>query len=137
MIFRSSEHEEFYEENIKKCRYTDEEHRALIYTLGITEDCRNNINRIYDFESGMLKPDSIYEDWVTGTDSRVMRLAFNLYNGGVPTAFKLGGSEETDELYRNSVSAIFSYGNVGRYLIEAISIRYEIPLLEREESLYR
>lgn len=31
-----------------------------------------------------INPESLRADWVTGTDRRAMRLAFNLYTGNVP-----------------------------------------------------
>ena len=49
IIFKSREHEKFYEEYLKKCRYQDVYHRALVYCLGIDRDTRNNVNKIYNF----------------------------------------------------------------------------------------
>ena len=40
ITFKSREHEKFYEEYLKKCRYQDIYHRALVYCLGIDRDTR-------------------------------------------------------------------------------------------------
>ena len=49
ITFKSREHEKFYEEYLKKCRYQDVYHRALVYCLDIDRDTRNNVNKIYNF----------------------------------------------------------------------------------------
>jgi hypothetical protein len=41
--FLNSEHKEFYETNIKRVKYEDTYHRAIIYLLGISSDLRNNL----------------------------------------------------------------------------------------------
>ena len=55
ITFKSREHEKFYEEYLKKCRYQDVYHRALVYCLGIDRDTRNNVNKIYNFKTGCVK----------------------------------------------------------------------------------
>ena len=55
ITFKSAAHKNFYLEYLPKCRYQDVYHRALIYCLGIDEDTRNHVNRIYDFKSGCVK----------------------------------------------------------------------------------
>ncbi|OAD87848.1 hypothetical protein HMPREF2738_02158 [Clostridiales bacterium KLE1615] len=35
----------------------DEYHKALCYCLGISNDTRRNINRIYDFKTSCVKPE--------------------------------------------------------------------------------
>ncbi|MCI8751738.1 MAG: hypothetical protein HFH66_10305, partial [Lachnospiraceae bacterium] len=37
MVFADEEHEKFYYEKLKKARYQDCYHKALIYILGISE----------------------------------------------------------------------------------------------------
>lgn len=80
--FRNQEHEEFYIENLMRCRYQDACHKALIYCLGISCDTRRNIERIYDFKTGDIKPKCLQEGWQTSGSLRVVRLAFNLYCNG-------------------------------------------------------
>lgn len=50
--FKDNEHEAFYEENLAKCKIQDCYHKALVYCLGIGNDTRRNLNRIYDFRTG-------------------------------------------------------------------------------------
>ena len=38
ITFKSKEHEKFYMEYLKKCRYQDVYHQALVYYLGIDRD---------------------------------------------------------------------------------------------------
>ena len=45
ITFKSREHEKFYEEYLKKCRYQDVYHQALVYCLGIDRDTRNNVDK--------------------------------------------------------------------------------------------
>ena len=49
ITFKSKEHEKFYMEYLKKCRYQDVYHQALVYCLGIDRDTRENVNKIYNF----------------------------------------------------------------------------------------
>ncbi len=115
IIFAGTAHREFIEKYFAKCKVKDCWHRALIYTLGLTEDIRNHINEVYDFEDDRIKSKSLHAGWVTGTDARVMRLAFNLFTDGIPE----DGNEE-----RYAVSSIFGY-MPSRYLCQAIMLRYE------------
>lgn len=55
IIFISDAHEKFYYEKLKEVRYQDAYHKALCYCLGISDDTRRNIKRIYDFKTGCVK----------------------------------------------------------------------------------
>ena len=50
-----SVHEKFYYEKLKQVRYQDVYHKALCYCLGISDDTRKNVNRIYEFRIRMCK----------------------------------------------------------------------------------
>ena len=54
ITFKSKEHEKFYEEYLEKCRYQDVYHQALVYCLGIDRDTRENVNKIYNFKTGIV-----------------------------------------------------------------------------------
>ena len=92
IIFISKAHEDFYYEHLKKVRYQDAYHKALIYCLGICNDTRQNVNRIYDFKTGFVKPECLQEGWQTSGSARVTRMAFNLYCNGMPSV-----SDDMDE----------------------------------------
>lgn len=124
IIFADEKHREFFEEQITKVRCQDCYHIALVYTLGISEDTRRNFSRIYDIKTGLINPDCIHDGWITSGSARIVRLAFNLYNDGEPTAFNIEDPEEKyNECSRYSVSYIFSYGNFP-YFMQAIKLRY-------------
>ena len=79
IIFKSREHEKFYEEYLEKCRYQDVYHQALVYCLGIDRDTRENVNKIYNFKTGCVKTECLQEGWQTSGSLRIVRMAFNLY----------------------------------------------------------
>ena len=130
--FRNEEHQEFYNEKMKEVRYRDCYHEALIYTLGICADTRQQFERIYDLKSGLIKPKCLHEGWQTGSSLKVVRLAFNLYTDVTPTKDLY---RKKDEMLREcneySVSNIFC-SNVAPYFWQAIQIRY--PEYCKEES---
>ena len=93
ITFKSKEHGKFYEEYLKKCRYQDVYHRALVYCLGIDRDTRNNVNKIYNFKTGCVKTECLQEGWQTSGSLRIVRMAFNLYCNGTPSV----GDYEAEE----------------------------------------
>lgn len=111
LTFASAEHKRFYAEQLSKCQCKDCYHRALIYTLGISEDIRNHFKQVFDVATDRIKLDAIRQGWVTGTDTRIIKLAFNLYNDGnkcdVSDAFRF-------------------YDDVSEYLLQGIALRYEV-----------
>ncbi len=108
--FCSAEHEEFYYKQLAKCRYNDSYHQALIYALGITENIRNNFGKVYDIEEDEIKPRFKNREWLTGTDKRTLKLAFNLFNDG----------------NKCDISDAFSYSGMSLYYLQAIALRYEV-----------
>ena len=94
ITFKSKEHEKFYMEYLKKCRYQDVYHQALVYCLGIDRDTRENVNKIYNFKTGCVKTESLQEGWQTSGSLRIVRMAFNLYCNGTPS---VGDYEAEDE----------------------------------------
>ncbi|WP_369871159.1 DUF6075 family protein [Blautia producta] len=123
IIFKDQEHEKFFYYNLQRCRYQDEYHQALMYCLGISGDTRKNINRIYDFRSGDLKPKCLQEGWITSGSAKVIRLGFNLYNGGTPSIYDFEGDDQLRECRRYTADDLFCCG-YARYFWEAIKIRY-------------
>lgn len=77
MEFVNDQHEQFFEAHTAT---TDEnEKKALIYTLGIDDDCRSHFNRLYDTNTNCIRPEGLREGWQTGASRRITRLAFNLF----------------------------------------------------------
>ena len=130
MKFISQEQKKFYQECIARTDDFNQDvyHKALYYTLGLTEDCRNHMDMLYNFKTGCVQQINGNDfGWITGTDRRIIRLAYNLYNNGYPTAVDIKNADERrKEIQMYSVSEIFSY--LTPLLIEgcfeAIRIRY-------------
>ena len=124
ITFKSREHEKFYEEYLKKCRYQDVYHRALVYCLGIDRDTRNNVNKIYNFKTGCVKTECLQEGWQTSGSLRIVRMAFNLYCNGTPSVGDYEAEEDQlKECQCYTVEDLFCCG-YARYFWEAIKIRY-------------
>ena len=124
MIFISEAHEKFYYEKLKEVRYQDEYHKALCYCLGICDDTRKHIDRIYDFKTGMVKPECLHDGWQTSGSVRVVRMAFNLYCNGTPSVFDYEDAEEQiRECSQYTVEELFccSYAS---FFWQAVQIRY-------------
>ena len=113
MKFASNAHEQFYEAHTAT---TDEnEKKALIYTLGIDDDCRSHFNRLYDTNTNCIRPEGLREGWQTGASKRITRLAYNLYTweiaeGDDPAAYTpyeifFG----MDKMHKNGILLALSY----------------------------
>ena len=134
--YKNEKHENFVRECIRRAKTNEIYHVALFYTLGLSDDCQNNINSLYNFNTGCVKQIRGEEyGWVTGTDIRIIRLAYNLYNNGAPTAFEIEDAEDKcNELKNYLPTAIFGYldSEMIEYCFEAIRIRFEMV---RDDSL--
>ena len=106
-------------------RYQDVYHKALCYCLGISDDTRRNINRIYDFKTGCVKPECLHDGWQTSGSEKVVRMAFNLYCNGTPSVDdELDAEEQIDECRRYSAEDLFCCC-YAPFFWQAIQIRYE------------
>lgn len=124
IIFISDKHEKFYYEKLREVRYQDEYHKALIYCLGINDDTRRNIGRIYDFETGCVKPECLHEGWQTSGSMKVVRIAFNLYCNGMPSVDGYDNAkEQIEECKQYTVEQLF-YCAYAPYFWQAVQIRY-------------
>ncbi|CUX32852.1 DUF6075 family protein [Clostridium sp. C105KSO13] len=137
ITFKNKEHEKFYKEYLSRCRYQDVYHRALVYCLGISEDTRKNIKRIYDFRTGCVQTECLQEGWITSGSARIVRMAFNLYCNSTPS---VNDYEDAEEQLKESgcytVEDLFCCG-YARYFWEAIKIRYPEYCFYRDwEDMY-
>lgn len=124
MTFINQAHKEFYQENMQRCRYQDEYHKALIYCLGISNDTRRYVDNIYDFKTGCVKEKCLYEGWQTSGSQKVVRLAFNLYCNGMPSVYgKKKTEDKVQECQRYTVEDIFCC-EYAPYFWEAVKLRY-------------
>lgn len=125
VIFKNEEHKKFYDEYLKKCRYQDVYHKALVYCLGISPDTRANANSIYDFSSGYVKTDCLHEGWITSGSARIVRMAYNLYCNGTPSVYEYeeDSEEALCEAKRYTVEDLFCC-SYAKFFWQAIQIRY-------------
>lgn len=124
--FANVEHKNFYQEKLQQCTSQDTYTKALIYSLGIADDTRRNIDRIYDFSTGYIKPECLQEGWQTSTSAKVTRLAFNLYTDGIPTAYDESYAENRrlkNECLRYTPSELFCC-SYAPFFWQAVQIRY-------------
>lgn len=52
--FRNAAHRDFVLENLDKCKVNDCYHRAFFYVMGISEETRMNIGKMFDFKRTVL-----------------------------------------------------------------------------------
>lgn len=117
--FKDEEHKKFFKKLVAETNSDKDPYRkALFYTLGLTEETRNNINSLYDFNGNCIDFDGLHGEWQTGTSMKICRLAFNLYNG----SYGQHGDTESPEDY--TPYGLFDCGLI-EYMFEAIRIRYE------------
>ncbi|MDD3137993.1 MAG: DUF6075 family protein [Lachnospiraceae bacterium] len=122
--FASENHRDFYEEYLLQCRHQDVYHKALIYCVGISADTRNHFHSIYDIERGYVKTECLREGWITSGSSRIVRMAFNLYCNGTPSANDYEDAEEQmDEMRAYTVEDLFCC-EYASYFWQAVKIRY-------------
>lgn len=124
IAFISDEHKKFFFERLKECRTQDVYHKALCYCLGICADTRRNINSIYDFKTGCVKPECLHEGWQTSGSVKVIRMAFNLYCNSTPSVDDYKSAEEQiNECSRYTVEELFCCA-YAPYFWQAVQIRY-------------
>ena len=121
--FKDREHEIFYRNFLQNCKSKDVYHKALAYCLGINGDTRRNVERIYDFEDDFIKTECLGEGWITSGSARVVRMAFNLFCNGTPSAYALEGEEKVKECRRYTVEDLFCC-EYAVYFWEAVKVRY-------------
>lgn len=119
--FIDDDHRRFYER--QAAALTDDAyHRALIYTLGLCRDTRRRFHELYDAQKRSIIPAAVREAWQTSGSLRVTRLAFNLFNDGVPSAYQ-NDMPDFEECRRYSVSDIFC-SEFAPFFFEAVRVRY-------------
>lgn len=124
MIYSSMEHKDFFAQALRRCRYQDVYHGALVYCLGIDRDTRDHINEIYDFKTGLVKTECLHDGWQTSGSKKIVRMAYNLYNNGTPSVFDYDDLEEQlKECGRYTVEELFCCG-YAPYFWQAVKIRY-------------
>ena len=124
IIFNGKEHEKFFYWMLAKCDNFDVYHQALAYCLGISEDVRCNINLIYDFKTGCVKPECLHHGWITSGSARVVRMAFNLYCNGTPSVDDMKTSDEKLRECASYTAEDLFCCSYAAFFWEAIKLRY-------------
>ena len=126
MLFKDKDHQEFYAQNIEETNsFKDPYRKALFYTLGLTEETRRYIGRLYNYKQRCIEFDGLKDGWQTGTSMRVTRLAFNLFNG-----FNGDTCDEAiDDCDRYTPYNLFD-NCLMVYMLEAVKLLYPAYVLE-------
>mgnify|MGYP001037042982 CR=1 FL=1 len=61
--FRNAAHRDFVLENLDKCKVNDCYHRAFFYVMGISEETRMNIGKMFDFKRDCIIPEGMHGGW--------------------------------------------------------------------------
>ena len=118
--FLDKAHEKAFEKVCNQMHNLDCYHRAVAYLLSLDVVLRNHIQEVFDFEEDCIKCDSLQKDWQTGTSLKVVRLAYNLWNGCYYDNYIDDGS-----CGYYSVGEIFSAGGqYAEYYWVAIKLRF-------------
>ena len=56
--FSSKEHEKFFYQMLAKCGKHDSYYSSFFYCVGISEDTRNHVDRMFDFKESLIKPEA-------------------------------------------------------------------------------
>lgn len=109
-------HKSFYEKMIHKTGSQNDVYRkSFFYAVGLTDDTRDNIGTIYDFEGNGILVEGLNCGWQTSTSTRITQLAFNLYCNYT--------GEEDSDARDYSVENIFC-DSLREFMFEAVRLRY-------------
>lgn len=119
VLFYSEQHRNFYNRHVDGG--ADPYYRALVYLLGMTAETRSNFSRCFDAEARMIRPAALEEGWQTGGTVRIVRMAFNLWNGWC--------YESEENAQEGRTSDAFTPDNLfccefAPYFYEAVKLRY-------------
>ena len=107
--FKSMDHETRYYCIAHQMNSRGKRHKSLAYLLALNENIGANEDHLaacFDFENDVIHPEVLQEPWVTESDSRVLQLAFHLWDYDIPA----------------EVREIFSCFEEIPYLSEAVQI---------------
>lgn len=123
--FYNTEHKNFYNEHTHD-KKLDGYNKSLIYLLGLTEETRNNYNKIYDETVRQIDFNALNGAWQTGTTMAITKLAFNLFNGFTGLL--------DSEANQYAVDSIFCYKEYAPYFYEGIRLRFNIQEQKSKEQ---
>ena len=119
ILFRNDSHREFFLRHTENG--SDVYFRALVYLLGLTAETRTNFSRCFDVKSRMIKPESLGEGWQTGSTGRIVRMAFNLWNGW---HYEIADDADVDRVSASFTPDELFCCEFAPFFFEAIKLRY-------------
>lgn len=125
--FYDEDHAAAFDEFLKKMRKMDSYHLSMAYLLSLDSDLREHVNEVFDFEKDGIKPEGLHSGFMTGSSSRTIRLAFNLWNGKCDdgeTYKDENGDERSLPSYYYTPDHIFCYSLYSKYYMEALKLRF-------------
>lgn len=81
ILFMDKKHELFFYQMLNRCSVIDIYRIVFFYTMGLTNETREHITSLYDFENCCINPEAAKAPWQTSTTRKVCNLAYNLYGG--------------------------------------------------------
>lgn len=109
MKFNGIEHKIFYNTNLAKLKFTNN-NKIILYLLGISEITRNNFGKIYDMNNKKFIEDNFNYDWHTWETKNI-----------VLWAYFLTGEKYEFENYK-FISDSFLFSSYHEYYIEALKL---------------
>lgn len=132
IIFKNEEHKTMYKLFLDRYglaqhgKTADSYHRALFYTLAISDTLARNINSLYNFEDAVIKHEGLNNGFQTGSSIKLTRLAFNLFNGFNGETYNdiKGEYERIDDAKWYTPYELFCNIENQPYMLEAVKLRY-------------
>lgn len=118
-LFYNEQHRNFYQQRIRTG--SNSYYLALVYLLGLTEETRANFSRCFDEEEQVIRPEALREGWQTGGTMRIVRMAFNLWNGWCYESDEDAQSCKASDTYTPDNLFCCEFA---RYFYEAVKLRY-------------
>lgn len=123
--FYDEEHKLFYMGKVaelEKLNCNDNYYRALVYVLSMSPETRKKFRQIFNMKDGEINIDVLQENiWLENDSKKIIRLAFNLFNGCIYDSLKSAEGKEASLNY--GINTIFA-SKYAKYFVEAIKIKY-------------
>lgn len=83
LTFISDAQKDFYNAHKAVTDYGGD-YAALVYVLGIDDNCRRHFADLYDTKTRQIKENALSAAWQTSGSKKVTRLAFNMFTWSIP-----------------------------------------------------
>ena len=83
LTFKDNEHQKTFNEYLDRagCSFKDLERTALLYILSSDDKYRRQIERFYNFKTGLINSDSLDDVILSGGERAILKLAYHLFTG--------------------------------------------------------